>query len=43
MSKAQSTPLPASPDSAFAPLRQTLFAVLWAPPLSAALAVSCVM
>ncbi|MFJ5537163.1 MFS transporter [Vreelandella titanicae] len=30
MSKAQSTPLPASPDSAFAPLRQTLFAVLWA-------------
>ncbi|WP_141441157.1 MFS transporter [Vreelandella titanicae] len=30
MSKAQSTHLPASPDSAFAPLRQTLFAVLWA-------------
>ncbi len=30
MSEAQSTPIPASPDSAFAPLRQTLFAVLWA-------------
>ena len=30
MSQAQPTPLPASPDSAFAPLRQTLFAVLWA-------------
>ncbi|UEQ06300.1 MFS transporter [Halomonas profundus] len=30
MSKAQSTHLPASSDSAFAPLRQTLFAVLWA-------------
>ncbi|OJA04335.1 MFS transporter [Halomonas sp. QHL1] len=30
MSKAQSTNLPTSPDSAFAPLRQTLFAVLWA-------------
>lgn len=30
MSETQSTPLPASPDSAFAPLRQTLFAVLWA-------------
>lgn len=29
MSQAQPTPLPASPDSAFAPLRQTLFAVLW--------------
>lgn len=30
MSKAQPTPLPVSPDNAFAPLRQTLFAVLWA-------------
>ncbi|GHB04631.1 MFS transporter [Modicisalibacter luteus] len=29
MSQAQSTPLPVPPDSAFAPLRQTLFAVLW--------------
>lgn len=30
MNKAPSTSLPVSPDNAFSPLRQTLFAVLWA-------------
>ncbi|WP_111414769.1 MFS transporter [Billgrantia lactosivorans] len=30
MSTATDNPLPVSPDNAFAPLRQTLFAVLWA-------------